>query len=102
MLLLSIRIIIFRSLQDDLVVGRIRDGLTQRFLGHHCPHTLRHEDSCPPKECRGEVDVVERDWSVVEGVGDVEGDEVDVLGKLHEEVVPGNVDDDPVEALEQH
>ena len=80
-----------RSLHDDLVVGNVRDGHLKHFLGHHCPKALRHEDGCPPKECSGEVDVVECDWLVVEGVGDVEGDEVDVLGELHEEVVSNNV-----------
>ena len=79
-------------------MGNVYDGLLKHFLGHHCPKALRHEDGCPPKQCSGEVDVVECDRSVVEGVGDAEGDEVDVLGELHDEVVPSNVNGEDDEA----
>ena len=87
---LSLRIVP-RSLQDELVVGSVREGHSNHFLGRRCPKALRHEDGSPPKQCRGKVDVVECDRSVVEGVDDVDGDEVDVLGKQGDEVVSSKV-----------
>ena len=72
-------------------MGNVRDGHLKHILGQDYPKALRHEDSCRPKECRGEVDVVERDRFIVEGVCDAESDEIDVLGELHDEVVPSNV-----------
>ena len=63
---------------------------------------MKIEDCCCPKECCGNVNIIECDLSVAKGVDDVESDEVDIQGELHDEVVPSDIHGREVKSRDGH